>query len=274
MAESQTTPSKESESTLLAAGLDRLEAGVRSLLARDIASRERITALEREVDTQERKLNAAEQQVKQVSEAANALQKRNDEMRRRLEGLEQSAGGTAMELERTRHDADARLAEVQSLADALAASQRQEEELHAAMESLRAERDTLRAASDEGTRMQQELDALREERAALRGERDEARATIEAAERESGSYAAMIAQRDEVIAAREEEINQLSAQAQHATEEIETLRRSLEDCRAELAALGERQETGALPLFSEEERALWTARIRELVDKLDRHLTV
>jgi chromosome segregation ATPase len=264
----------DSETSQLAAGLDRLELGVRSLLARDITSRERISALEREVEGQDRKLAAAEQQVRQVSEAANVLQKRNEEVRRTLEGLEQHAGGTAMELERVRHDADARLTEVQSLTDALSTSQREAEELRVSAESLRHDRDDARRALADADALQTEMDALREERAILRGERDEARALLETAEQETGSYAGIIAQRDAVIAAREEEINQCSVQIQQAADEAGALRQSLDECRSELATMGERQADSKLPLFSDEERAEWTARIRELVVRLDRHLTV
>lgn len=231
---------KENELQLMTAAVDRIEAAVKTVLTKNAAHRDENNALRASISAGEKKLAAAEQQVKQISETANALQKKSEDWKRKFEELEHLQRLSATDLERTRLVVQSRETDLQGVTDALAESQREAE------------------------RFRTELDAMREEHA-------EGRRAIEAMEHESGSYATMLAQRDAVIAAREEEINSLAAQVEQGTQQIMDLKHTLEQSRADLATLGDSNVSGG-SLFSHEERDMMAERIRELVGKLDRYL--
>lgn len=225
----------------MTAAVDRMEAAATKLIAQRRALGEENATLKSNAAAAEKKLQAAEQQVRQMAETANALQKKFEDTKRRCDELEHQAHLSATDTERVRLSLQTREAEMQSTTDALAESQR-------------------------------DVERLRAENAALADERNEARRAVEAVEHESGSYAQLLAQRDAVIAAREEEINQLASQVEQGSQTIAELKTTLEQYRGELAQLGESNGHGALPLFSDEERAHMTLRIKEIVGKLDRYL--
>ena len=231
---------KETEVQLMNAAVARMETALERIIAQSRAHRSENVTLHGHVSGAEKKLAAAEQQVRQLSETANALQRKVEDARRTGEELEHQARLAAMDQERLRVALQARETEMQGLTDALAQSQHEAERLSI-------------------------------ENAAIADERNDARRAVESTEHESASYATLLAQRDAVVAAREEEVNQLAAQVEQGSAQIAELKLMLEQYRSDLAQLGE-SNGDATPLFSQEERDLMARRIKDIVGKLDRYL--